>query len=162
MGAEQTQVISVSTVISWILTILGWGVTLSAAIIPLRGVKKKQDTFEQELEKLKKTRAESIDHVMFQDEKQKLIKKLSDWQRDLDLGNIGMNSLHSLEQTITRIELHAQRLQFDEQDQKAISLFRNAVVRAMTTKETQRFSETANGKIEEIKMILQKGAYQVW
>jgi len=159
---ELLQGIHLETVISWGVSIIGWLVTIFAAVIPLRSVKQKQLTFEQELARLKKARAESIDHATFQNERQDLIKKLSSWQRGLKLGNVGNNSLHTLDQTITRIESHAKRLQFDQQDQKTISQFKKKIEEAITTKETQQFSEIANGKIEEIKMILQKGAYQIW
>ncbi len=159
---QQLQSIPPATIISWIITIIGWLVAIFCAIIPLQGVKRKQSTFEKELAKLKETRAESIDHVMFLNERQDLIDKLSNWQRGLELGNTGVISLNKLDQTVARIESYAKRIPFNENDQNTISRFRTDVRKMLTTRNAQQFSGAANGKIEEIKLILQKGEYQVW
>ncbi len=159
---QPLQSIPPATIISWIITIIGWLVAVFCAIIPLQGVKKKQSTFEQELAKLKATRAESVDHATFLNERQDLIDKLSNWQRGLELGNTGVISLNKLDQTVARIESYAKRIPFNENDQNTISRFKTEIRKALTTRNTQQFSGTVNGKIEEIKLILQKGDYQVW
>lgn len=138
------------------MTIVGWIVTLVAAIIPVIIQGKKQKNLALDISKLKRIKANSIDKFQFMEERSSLLSKLGEFEVFFDRGVKGKNTLIELGRLLVRIDSYANRLDFSRQDQLIISSFSEKITQAL---ESNCFDPTdlSSSDLEKIKVILEKG-----
>lgn len=146
---------------------LTWGgqlaIAIVSAVIPCIFSWWKDRDLQKQIRDLKSQISKSFDKSSFADERNELHTKLNQWQKNLCTRHfkVGMVTLQSLEQILVRIQSYSKRVPFKEDDQKIIDSYLEEVKQALQNKDYGKISVTANGKVEEIKLILEKGAYKI-
>lgn len=139
----------------WI-TIIGWCVTLAAAIIPAFIQGRKQKLLAKDFSKLNKTVAIKIDRGQFLRERDSLLNQLGEIQAAFDKDVRGKSTLIQLSKLLTRIESYVQRLEFSSEDQEVISSCCTKVNSVVENNFVGAESITSSA-LEKIKLILEKG-----
>lgn len=140
----------------WLATILGWAVTLIAALIPCLFNWKDHAKLKKEISKLREAQSHAIDKTLFNDQRQKLIRDLITFQKAIDKGVYGGSTLHRLEASLVKIQSYADRLIFCDEDKKAINSLLLHVQKLQ--KPSLAEEELRPAQIQVIIEILNKGA----
>lgn len=161
MFLDQAQI--EQTPLMW--TIIGWVVSfitaVVAAIIPSVISYKRDKSLKQEILDMRKAQATSVDKSKFFDQKQALIKSLDEWQNKLQEEKLGLYTLNPLINTIVSIQSFSERLNFCSEDKTFISSFLCDIQSTIESKRFEEFSISATRKIQQIKMIIDKGEYSL-
>lgn len=161
MFLDQAQI--EQTPLMW--TIIGWIVSfitaVVAAIIPSVISYKRDKSLKQEILDMRKAQATSVDKSKFFDQKQALIKSLDEWQNKLQEEKLGLYTLNPLINTIVSIQSFSERLNFCSEDKTFISSFLCDIQSTIESKRFEEFSISATRKIQQIKMIIDKGEYSL-
>ena len=144
------------TMVSWVITGIGWVVMIVAAIIPGIISRNKQKAMELDIEELKREKAATIDRARFYDERSNLVENLEKYERAFKFGNAGFSTLSGFEQLLTRINSYAIRLNFPDSDRKTISESLNRVEEAIDS-QTILELHLRPADVEKIKNIIEKG-----
>lgn len=139
----------------WI-TIIGWTVTLAAAIIPAFITRNKQKRLELDISELKKVRANSIDKFQFLEERPHLIKKLEQYEAAFDRGVNGTSTLSGLSRLLIRIDSYANRLGFSKNEKSIISSYSKKISDILESNGNGS-TDLSSTDLEKIKVILEKG-----
>lgn len=165
MLLESTPVpqVTVEEVPFW-LTLAGQLVIgIITAAIPCLFTVWREQSLLKKIKRIEELISRRFDRSSFAEEKNDICKELTTWQSNLQTrkGKLGTYTLQQLEVILVRVHSHSQRIPFDEEDQNIIDSFLAEIRHALKCKEYTEVAVTATGKIEEIKMILRKGAYRV-
>lgn len=144
---------------------LTWGwqliIALVSAIVPCIFSWWRDRSLQKQINDLQNAKAKSIDKANFGDNRQHILSDLSRWQKQLENEKLGISTISNLECLIVRVQSYAHTLEFETQDKKVIDDFLDNVRETISDKSFDVFSQNAIGKIEEIKMIINKGVYKI-
>lgn len=145
---------------SIIVTVIGWIVTLVAAIIPGINSRKRIKVLELDFAELNKIKAESADRIQFHTQKPKIINDLKKYEKAIELGTRGNMTLAGIERLLVQVDSYANRLSFSERDRKEISDLLNRISKALADNTIEKLN-LRPADIEKIKVIIEKGEYSV-
>lgn len=137
----------------WWATIIGWGVTLVAAIIPNIFSFFRERSFRKDIEQLKKDAGIHVDRAKYFEKKSVFLKQLHKIRDELIKDNWGVATVHEIDLVITDLCFYSRRLQFCTEDVDKINRLLDKV-RSEKALEEKRVSV---GEIEEIILVLDKG-----
>lgn len=140
----------------WLATIIGWVVTLIAALIPCFFNWKEHFDLKKEISELTKAQSHAIDKISFNDERLTLIRDLIVFQKAIENNVYGGATLQNLEIRLIKIQSYADRLTFCDEDKKAINSLLVQVQELQ--KSSLRNGELRPAQIQVIIEILNKGA----
>lgn len=140
------------------MSIVGWIVTLAAAIIPAIIAGKQQSKMKVDITDLKKAQAASIDKFQFWGERSSLLQDLEQFEKALDNRVNGNSTLSSLSRLLVRVESYAKRLHFSEDEKLIISSLGEKVAHALDSHSAEPLKLNSSD-LEKVKVILEKGDY---
>lgn len=136
-----------------VLTIIGWVVTIFAAVIPNIINFRMNRSLRKDFSDLQMAKAIGIDHTQYIEKRKSLIKDLERAKKALSIGVNGKATLQELACTLTKIQSFSERLNFTAEDKKIINdlhLLASESSNCVTTDRVQAIIE-----------ILNKGVYMV-
>ena len=137
----------------WWATIIGWVVTLVAAIIPNIISIFRERSFRKDIEQLKKDAGIHVDRARYFEKKPEFLGKLEKIKKELSMDVWGEATAHEIDLTLTDLSLYSKQLKFCTEDIVKINRLL-AKVRSESDIEKERVSI---GEIEEMILVLNKG-----
>lgn len=146
------------TPFSW--TVIGWGVTLLAAILPsfinffsTRHLRKDVDT-------LQNAKRQAYDKAKFGEQRTDIIGRLNTYVTASKQNVMGKTTVASLSVALATVQSYAERLGFSEADKKVISDLL-LLTRAIQTGEADSSKTITPDMIQSVIEILSKGEYLI-
>lgn len=137
----------------WWATIIGWVVTLVAAIIPNIISFFLERSFRKDINQLKKSAGIHVDRAKYLEKKSEFLKQLHKIRDELIKDTWGVATVHEIDLVITDLSFYSKQLHFCTEDVDKINRLLDKV-RSERTLEEKRVSV---GEIEEIILVLDKG-----
>ena len=137
----------------WLATIIGWVVTLIAAIIPNIISFFLERSFRKDIKQLKKDAGIHVDRAKYLEKESKFLKQLHKIRNELIKNTWGVTTVHDIDILLTDLSFYSTQLQFCAEDVDKIKCLLDKV-RSEKSLEEKRVSV---GEIEEIILVLDKG-----
>ena len=140
----------------WV-TIIGWGITLLAAVLPSIFNFFSTRHLRKDVDALQNAKKQAIDKVKFVEQRIGIISNLEKYIKALESDVKGKSTVANLSRTLATVQSYAERLGFSTTDKKEISDLLE-LTRDMQMNSTSRCNITPD-MIQSIIEILSKGEY---
>ncbi|WP_147401629.1 hypothetical protein [Acutalibacter sp. 1XD8-33] len=140
----------------WV-TIIGWGITLLAAVLPSIFNFFSTRHLRKDVEALQNAKKQAIDKVKFVEQRIGIISNLEKFIKALESDVKGKSTVANLSRTLATVQSYAERLGFSTTDKKEITDLLE-LTRDMQMNSTLRCNITPD-MIQSIIEILSKGEY---
>lgn len=137
----------------WWATIIGWVVTLVAAIIPNIISEFRERSFRKDIEQLKKDAGINVDRARYFEKKPEFLRKLEKVKRGLSMNVWGEATVCDINLVLTDLSFYSKQLKFCAEDDDKI----NRLLDKVSSERTLEEKRVSVGEIEEIILVLDKG-----